>query len=48
VAGGGFGDIWRGEVGSHAIAIKAMRIFDASGVDKILKVRIFIRFLHMV
>lgn len=36
--GGGFGDVWRGEVGGHAIAIKVMRVFDASGVETILKV----------
>jgi hypothetical protein len=38
VAGGSFGDIWKGEVDGHIIAIKVMRTFGASDVTRFLKV----------
>ena len=42
VAGGSFGDIWKGDVGGHMIAIKVMRIFGASNIEKVLKVCYFV------
>jgi hypothetical protein len=38
VAGGGFGDIWKGQVRGRTIAIKVMRIFGEHEIQKFLKV----------
>jgi len=37
VAGGSFGDIWQGHVEGQEIAIKVMRVFGSSDVEKALK-----------
>jgi hypothetical protein len=38
VAGGSYGDIWKGCIDSHVIAIKVMRVFGVDDVQKVLKV----------
>jgi hypothetical protein len=38
VDGGSFGDIWRGRVGEHEVAIKMMRVFGAKNINKLYKV----------
>lgn len=35
---GAFGDIWKGELEGHAVAIKVMRVFQVSNVNAVLKV----------
>ncbi|KAF7362739.1 Protein kinase domain-containing protein [Mycena venus] len=37
VAGGGFGDIWKGAVGGQTVCVKIMRIFQADQVQTLLK-----------
>lgn len=37
VAGGGFGDIYKGRLGCQEIAIKVLRIYQKSDMDKLLK-----------
>jgi len=39
VAGGGFGEVWKGAIKQHAIAIKALRVYGKTQVQKLLKVR---------
>jgi hypothetical protein len=38
-ASGQFGEVWRGLVKGHAIAIKVLRVFANSNMDELLKVR---------
>lgn len=38
VAGGGFGDIYRGKLGDEEAAIKVLRVFEKSNMTKLLKV----------
>jgi hypothetical protein len=42
VAGGGFGDIWKGLVGGQTVAVKSMRQFMDDDVRVSLKVRVLI------
>ncbi|KAF8201215.1 kinase-like domain-containing protein, partial [Mycena galopus ATCC 62051] len=37
VAGGGFGDIWKGVIRGHTVCVKVMRIFDESDIQAALK-----------
>ncbi|KAJ7797928.1 kinase-like domain-containing protein [Mycena olivaceomarginata] len=37
LAGGGFGDIWKGLVRGQSVCIKIMRIFDNSAIEAVLK-----------
>jgi hypothetical protein len=38
VAGGAFGDIWKGLVQEQSVCVKIMRIFEDSNVEAVLKV----------
>ena len=38
VAGGGFGDVWKGDLVGQMIAIKVLKVYDKSDRDKLLKV----------
>jgi hypothetical protein len=40
VAGGGFGDIWKGLVGGEIVAVKSMRIFLDDDLRASIKVRL--------
>ncbi|KAF8178967.1 kinase-like domain-containing protein, partial [Mycena galopus ATCC 62051] len=37
VAGGGFGDIWKGLVRGHSVCVKVMRVFKVSDVASVMK-----------
>lgn len=39
MAAGQFGDVWKEEIEGHPIAVKAVRVYVKSEVDKIVKVR---------
>jgi serine/threonine protein kinase len=42
IAAGQFGDVWKEEVQGHFIAVKAVRVYVKSDVDKVVKVRLIL------
>jgi hypothetical protein len=38
VAGGSFGDVWKGEIHGRAIAVKQLKVYERSNIEKLLKV----------
>jgi len=38
VAGGGFGDVYKGSFKGHEIAVKVLKVYQKSDMDKLLKV----------
>jgi hypothetical protein len=45
VAAGTFGDVWKGIIRGESVAIKVLRIYEKTDVDKHLKVITFLSFL---
>ena len=38
VTAGSFGDVWKGEMQGHIVAIKELKVYEQSDIEKILKV----------
>jgi hypothetical protein len=43
VAGGGFGDVYKGRFRNQEIALKVLKVYQKSDMDKLLKVFIIIK-----
>jgi hypothetical protein len=40
VGGGGFADIFKGRLQNHEIAVKVLKVYQKSDIEKLLKVRL--------